>query len=359
MTKKVLVLGGYGTCGRRIAEILAQDPAVECVIGGRDVRRGQAAASQVGVEFVVVEAQRAASLNAALDGVFAVVNTCGPFHWRDYTVAERCARRGVYYVDMADDRSYILGIRDLSQRAVEGGVALVSGAGSALTFSSVLAEAVAPAFDVIERIDIAMLSGNRNPQGPASIRSLLATQGQAVRICERGRWREAPGFSRARAIDLPVPFGRCRLYARDAPEVEILSARYGAAVTYRTGFELPLLNRGHAWLGSLNRWGLIRDMGRLAGVLQVAQKGLRSFGQAAFGLTVVMTGQSGGRSVARTASFVAREDGLSFRCIPAVGLVRKWIAGDAEPGAFPCAGLLTLQDLAYDLKRRDVVLQLS
>lgn len=359
MTKKVLVLGGYGTCGRRIAEILAQDPTVECVIGGRDVRRGQAVAAQVGVEFVVVEAQRAASLNAALDGIFAVVNTCGPFHWRDYAVAERCARRGVYYVDMADDRSYILGIRDLSQRAVEGGVALVSGAGSALAFSSVLAEAVAPAFDAIEQIDIAVLSGNRNPQGPASIRSLLQTQGQAVRICERGRWRDVPGFSRARAIDLPVPLGRCRLYARDAPEIEILSARYGAAVTYRTGFELPLLNRGHAWLGSLNRWGLIRDLGRLAGVLQVVQKGLRGFGQAAFGLTVVMTGQSGGRSVARTASLVAREDGLSFRCIPAVGLVRKWMTGGAEPGAFPCAGLLTLQDLTYDLKRRDVVLQLS
>lgn len=332
---------------------------MECIIGGRDVRRGQAVAAEVGVAFVAVEPQRAASLNASLDGVFAVVNTCGPFHWRDYAVAERCARRGVHYVDMADERSYILGIRELSQRATEGGVTLVSGAGSVLAFSSVLAEAVAPAFDTIEQIDVAVLSGNRNPRGPASIRSALQTQGQPVRIHERGRWRDAPGFSRARAVDLPVPLGRHRLYARDAPEVEILSARYGAAVTYRTGFELPLLNRGHAWLGSLNRWGVIRDLERLAGVLRVVQKGLRGFGQAAFGLTVVMTGQSQGRPVVRTAGLVAREDGLSIRCIPAIGLVRKWIAGDNEPGAFVCAGLLTLQDLTYDLKRRDVVLQLS
>lgn len=357
--KKVLVLGGYGTCGRRIAEMLTQDPAVECVIGGRDVRRGQAVAAEVGVEFVAVEPQRAASLNASLDGVFAVVNTCGPFHWRDYAVAERCARRGVHYVDMADERSYILGIQDLAPRAVEGGATLVSGGGSVLAFSSVLAETVAPAFDRIEQIDVAVLSGNRNPQGLASIRSSLQTQGQPVRVCERGRWRDAPGFSCACSIDLPVPLGRHRLYARDAPEIEILSRRYGAPVTYRTGFELSLLNRGHAWLGSLNRWGLIRDLGRFAKVLGAVQNGLRGFGQAAFGLTVVVSGQSAGRFVIRTAGLVAREDGLSMRCVPAIALIRQWIGGGGEPGAFACAGLLTLQDLSYDLKRRNVVLQLS
>jgi len=359
MTKKVLVLGGYGICGRRITEILTHDPDIDCLIGGRDVRRGQAVAAELGVPFVAVDTQRAASLNAALEGVFAVVNTCGPFRWHDYAVAERCARRGVYYVDMADESPYILGIQDLAQRALEGGVALVSGAGSTLAFSSILADTISHAFDTIEQIDIAMLSGNRNPRGLASVRSLLQTQGRQVRVRERDQWRAVPGFSRGCTVELPAPLGRRRLYVTDAPETDILAKRYGASVTYRTGLELPFLNRGHAWLGSLSRLGVIGDLARLAGTLHAAQTALRGFGQAALGLTVVMRGQRGGRSVVRKAGLMARDDGLSVSCIPAIALVRKWVAAGGSPGALPCVGLLTLQDIAQDLRMRHVVLQLS
>ncbi|MHB8254286.1 MAG: saccharopine dehydrogenase family protein [Acidiferrobacter sp.] len=359
MTKKVLVLGGYGICGRRIAEILARDPDIECLIGGRDVRRGQEAGVELGVPFVAVDVQRAASLNAALEGVFAVINTCGPFRWHDYAVAERCARRGVYYVDMADEKSYILGIQGLAQRALEGGVAVVSGAGSALAFSSVLVDAVSKAFDTIEEIDIAVLSGNRNPRGLASVRSWLQAQGGAVRVCERGQWRDVPGFSRGSRVDLPAPLGRRRLYVIDAPETDILGKRYGASVTYRTGLDLSLLNHGHAWLGSLNRLGLIKDLTRFAGVLHAVQKGLRGFGQATFGLTVVLKGQRDGLPVIRKAGFVAPDDGLAVNCVPAVALVRKWVAMGGAPGAFPFVDLLTLQDMTEELRMRHVVLQLS
>lgn len=359
MRKKILVLGGYGTCGRRIAEILARDPDIECLIGGRDTRRGQAVAAELDIAFLAVDVGRIASLNAALDDVFAVINTCGPFYWHDYAVAERCARRGVYYVDMADERTYISGIQTLAQRAVEGGVAVVSGAGSALTFSSLLADAIAADFDTVQEIDIAVLSGNRNPRGLGSVRSLLQSQCRPLSVSERGRQCEVPSYSRGRSVDLPTPFGRRRLYMMDAPERDILSEHYGAPVTYRTGLDLSILNRGHAWLGALNRLGLIRDLARLANVLHGLQKALGSFGHAAFGVTVVMKGQRDGQSVTRKAGLVAPNDGLSMSCIPAIALVRKWVAKGGTPGAGSCVGLLTLQDLAQEMRMRDVVLQLS
>ncbi|AWP22328.1 hypothetical protein C4901_02295 [Acidiferrobacter sp. SPIII_3] len=359
MTKKVLILGGYGTCGRRIAEILMQDPQAECLIGGRDTSRGQAVSAALGIPFVAVDIQRQASLNAALDGVFAVVNTCGPFRPHDYGVAERCARRGVHYVDMADETSYILGLQGLAARAVEGGVSLVSGAGSALAFSSVLAAAIAPGFDTITDIEIAALSGNRNPRGLASVRALLAAQGRPARIYERGAWHEVPGYTRGRTVVLPGPFGRHRLYVTDAPEIEILSRRYGAGVTYRTGLELAVLNRAHAWLGSLNRLGVIADLARFAKGLHVVQQGLRRFGRTAFGLRVVLRGERGGQPLVRSAGLVAEDDGLSILCTPAIALVRKWMAGTGEPGAFACSSVLTLSDMTREWTMRQVVLHLS
>ena len=359
MTKKILILGGYGTCGRRIAEILMQEPGAECVIGGRDAARGQLVSATLGIPFVTVDIQRQASLNAALDGIFAVVNTCGPFRPHDYVVAERCARRGVNYVDMADETSYILGIQGLSGRAVEGHVSLVSGAGSGLVFSSVLAAAIAPGFDTITDIEIAALSGNRNPRGLASMQALLAAQARRARIFEGGAWQEVPGYTRGRTVALPEPFGRHRLYVADAPEIEILGKRYGAGVTYRTGLELAVLNRVHAWLGSLNRLGVIADPARYARGLHAVQKGLRRFGKAAFGLRVVLRGERGGQPFMRNAALVVCEDGLSTLCSPAVALVRKWMAGGGEPGAFPCSGVLTLADMTREWATQQVVLQLS
>ncbi len=359
MTKKVLILGGYGTCGRRIAEILRQDPQAECIIGGRDLSRGRDVSAMLGVPFVAVDMQRQSSLNAALEDVFAVVNTCGPFRPHDYMVAERCARRGVHYVDMADETSYILGMQALAARAIEGGATVVSGAGSAVAFSTVLAAVVAPAFDVITDIEVATLSGNRNPRGLASMRALLATQNRPARIYERGAWHEVPGYTKGRTVALPRPFGRRRLYVTDAPEIEILGRHYGAGVTYRTGFELTVLNRAHAWLGALSRLGVIPDPARLATGLHMAHRGLRRFGKAAFGVRVVLRGERGGQPLVRSAALVAPDDGLSVLCTPAVALVRKWMAGAGEPGAFACSGLLTLSDMTHEWTMRQVVLQLS
>ncbi len=336
-----------------------RDPEAECVLGGRDTVRGPAVAAQLGLPFVAVDIQRQGSLNAALDGVFAVVNTCGPFRAHDYAVAERCARRGVHYVDMADEKSYILGIQALHSRAVEGHACLVSGAGSALAFSSVLVETVAPGFDTITEIEVAMLSGNRNPRGLASVRALLEAQGRRACVYEHGASREVPAFTHGRMVTLPAPFGRRRLYVTDAPEIEILSKRYGAAVTYRTGLDLPVLNHGHVCLGFLNRLGVIADLARLAKGLHFVQKRLARFGQAAFGLSVVLRGERGGQPLARSAALVSPEDGLSVLCMPAVALVRKWMAATGEPGASVCAGVLSLADMTREWAMRQVVLQLS
>lgn len=359
MTKKILVLGGYGTCGRYISQVLSQDPAVECVIGGRDTKRGQEVAAALGLPFVRVEIQRASSLNAALEGAYAVVNTCGPFHWHDYAVAERCARRGVHYVDLADDRSYIMGIQDLMSRAQEGGAAIVSGGGSMLALSGALAAALGVAFDVVENIDIAVLSGNRNPRGLASMRSLLYVPTAAVRIRERGEWRDVRGWSQGRAVDLPAPLGRRHLYVTDAPEMEIFPRRYGARVTYRTGLELPILNRAVAGLASLSRFGVIGDLPSWATLMYALHRRLRGMGHAAFGLTVMMRGERAGQPLTRQAGLVAREDGLVLGCAPVITLIRKWVHGGVAVGAGPCDGLFSLDDLSLELRTRNVVLQLS
>lgn len=359
MTKKVLVLGGYGACGSHISRLLARDAGIACVIGGRDVVRGGALADELGALFVPVDITRPASLNAALEGVFAVVNACGPFHWQDYTVAERCARRGVHYVDFATDRGYVLGIAKLSPQAAGSGAALVSGGGSLLALSSVLVDAIRDPFDTIDRIDVAVSYGGGCQRGVAAMRALLYGQRLPAQVHEEGVWRQAPGWSRGQVVEWPAPLGRRRLYAVDAPEVSLFAERYGAPVTYRAGLESPAMNHALAWLGSMSRMGIIGDLPSRAGLVHGLYRWMRGSGQARFGLRVSLTGTRDQRELVRSAGLVAEDRDMAAHCAPVLALVRRWIAGQVIAGAGPFLGLLSLADMTEELQQSKAVLLLS
>jgi hypothetical protein len=358
MGKKILVLGGYGSFGRRISRILAAIPSVDCVIGGRHPSlAGQTAGENITV--VEVNVNEPASLRRALEGVFAVVNAVGPFQERDYTVAETCAGRGIHYVDLADGRAYVDGIARLQRRATQKGCLIVSGASSVPAVSAALIEMLAPEFDHISEIHTCLSPGNKNPLGLATVRAFLSYTGAAFRIRERGRWRYAYGWSESQTVKFPRPVGKRRVYLCDVPDLDIFPTRYGAqSVSFRAGMELDLFNYGLAFLGRFRRWGWIKNLTIWAPGLITISHLFRSFGGVAGGMRVLMRGQKNGREIEHTLFLLARDDnGPAISCSPAVALIRKWVEhGVPETGAVPCVGLLTWDEIKAELVNYDITL---
>jgi uncharacterized protein YbjT (DUF2867 family) len=72
----ILVVGGYGAVGRRIAAQLARDFPGRVVIAGRDERRAAALSCELGqgVRARSIDVEDAASIGPALDGVGTVMN---------------------------------------------------------------------------------------------------------------------------------------------------------------------------------------------------------------------------------------------------------------------------------------------
>ncbi len=358
MTKRILVLGGYGTFGRRISEAVAAIPHVECVIGGRNPEKAEKPHGK-NISFIATNVNDPASLRRALEGVFAVVNTVGPFQGRDYTVAETCAGSGTHYVDLADARAYVDGVTRLQRRAQQKDCLIVAGASSVPAVSAALVELLAPVFDRITEIHTCISPGNKNPRGAATVRAILSYTGSPMRLKDHDRWRYTYGWSEPEIIVFPDPVGKRRVYLCDVPDLDIFPVRYGAtSVSFRAGLELNVFNYGLALLGKWKRHGWIKDLPRLAPSLIAASNLFRNHGSVASGMQVQVRGLKAGKELTQTVYLIARDaNGPAISCSPAVALIRKWVVhGVPLTGAVPCVGLLTWNEIKAELMNYDITL---
>lgn len=112
--------------------------------------------------------QRLTALN-----VNTIIHTAGPFQGQDYTVAQAAIAAGANYMDLADGRAFVAGIKELNSLAQKQGVLVTSGASSLPALSSAVVDRYLNRFNRLESIQHGIASGARAP-GLATMRGYLA-----------------------------------------------------------------------------------------------------------------------------------------------------------------------------------------
>lgn len=357
--KKILVIGGYGSYGKRITGALSEIEGVECIAAGRNPPRRSKRTNR-NISYMALDCNDPGTFKTVLPGMFAVINVRGSFNNQDYRIAEQCATFGVNYIDLADSREYISGFTRLNRAAVRNNVLLVTGAGFSPTISSLLVDSVTSDFTRIAEVNVFVSFGNKNMGGIASMRSLLSQIGKTMRLKGRGRWRIFRGWSKGRKVIFPEPAGKRRLYLCDAPDLDIFPQRYNSGtVTFRTGFELNIFNYGLSllsWLTSKNR---IKQPARLARVLLGSGRFFRNSGSDhdAMGVRVAGVGQNN-EGFHHNIFLVGRSgSGPIIPCGPVISLVKKWLnEGVKQSGAMNCYELVSFDDIKEELQHYDVVM---
>jgi hypothetical protein len=358
--RRVLIIGGYGFFGRRLAQQLSRRGELSVIVAGRSAGSGQA----------LVEALRAgaqAELHSAVldlhDPAFSealgrllpdiVVHASGPFQGQDYRVAQACITCGAHYIDLADGRQFVADIGALDSAARAAGVVVVSGASSVPALSSAAADHLAGGFVEIQDIDIGISPGNRTERGLSTLQAILTYCGKP--LPSTGMATPVIGWLGSRSHAYPEPVGMRLLSPCDVPDLTLLPGRYAGApaVRFGAGLELRFLHRGMNALAALTRMGLVSNWSAHAATLKRVGDWFKALGSDAGAMHVSLAGLTAeGTSRTRTWHLVATAgDGPYVPTLAAAALVRKLCSSHPLPaGARPCIGLLSLDDFLREFE---------
>ena len=353
MTKRVLLVGGYGNFGTFIAKRLSREPALTLIVAGRSEAKARSLAQLVNAEWAQVDIfsnldEQIRKIRPAL-----LIHTSGPFQDQGYDVAEACIRYGVHYLDLADGREFVAKIVRLNWAAKAAGVLVVSGASTVPGLTSAIVTKYADEFESLDIIDFGITTAQQTSRGLATVRAVLGYVGKPFKTLIDGQMRDVYGWQdfcwrKFRGLGWR-PLGNC-----DVPDLELFPKHFPTLKTirFRAGLELPLLHLGLWVLTWFVRVGIVPNLRAAAPILLRISRLFDIFGTDDSGFYMELNGRgANGQSKQVLFDLTARAaDGLMIPCTPAIVLALGLVEGNiSQRGAMPCVGLVNLDDLLREL----------
>lgn len=354
----ILILGGYGVFGGRLAELLSDIPGIELIICGRDLSRAEA----FRLRFKGQARLRALALDRAdiVDGLRTqrpdlVIDASGPFqdYGTDrYRVISACIDAGIDYLDFADAADFVFGVAQFDARAKAAGVFVLSGVSSFPVLTAAVLREMAKTMDIVS------VEGGIAPSPYAGIglnvmRAVVGYAGAPVKLRRHGRQAHGIGLAESMRFTIAVP-GRLPLRhihfsLVDVPDLQVIPPEHPAMTDIWMGAGpvpevlhrmLNLLAKARARLG-------FPSLEPLSPLFYAVLNRMR-FGEHRGGMFVRAHGIAEGRNVERSWHLIAEgDDGPYIPSMAIEAVVRKLRAG-IRPEAGARSGVRALELADYD-----------
>jgi saccharopine dehydrogenase-like NADP-dependent oxidoreductase len=324
----ILIVGGAGVVGRRIAADLAPDYPGRVIVGGRNL--AHAAALGHGVSGRQIDIAVPSSIAAALDGVGTVIS-CIDQPGR--TLLWAAIERGLGYTDITPHLSELgrgAAYEKIDTAARISGARVVLGTGIVPGISNVMVRALADTLGGADEIETALLLDSNDVSGPASFDYFLQELSMRFSIHVNGRDRQARAFSAPRLVEFPPPAGTRQAYLFPFSD-QVLYPRTMGVRTVLTRLAIEPASMARVLAAAV--WSGASRLMAIEGVRHTIARWLRkhpSNKQARFALRVDVT--HGGRSKYATLAGPTQADAAAAG---AAGIARLLIDGGMiKPGAW-------------------------
>ncbi len=353
---KILILGGYGVFGGRLAQLLSNIENIELIVAGRNRTKAQAFCDiQTGIaKFTPAEIDRA-DLAEALQTLSpdVIVDASGPFqNYGDdpyYTIRAAIAA-GVNYLDFADGSDFVTGVSQFDEIAEKAGVFVLSGVSS----FPVLTAAVIR--NIGQNMDIHSVIGGIAPSPFAGVgmnvmRAVISYAGGPITLQRNGTPTLVAGLTESMYYTIAPPgmkpLRNIRFSLVDVPDLQVIPAEY------------PEIN--NMWMGagpgpeSLHR--LLNLLAKIRATLRLPSFEIFSpiffwvlnhmkFGEHRGGMFIEISGTKDGTALTRSWHLLAEGDDGPFIPSMAIEAIIRNTLDKAPPsvGARPAIHELELND---------------
>ena len=363
---KILILGGYGVFGGRLAWLLADLPQVELLICGRDLRRAQAICLAYTEQARVTPcAIDRADMGEALrsERPDLVVDASGPFqdYGADrYHVVASCIDAGVDYLDFADAADFVSGISQLDPRALAAGTFALSGVSAFPVLTAAVLREMSRDF-TIEEVEGGIAPSPFARIGLNVMRAVIGYAGSPVKLSRGGRPAQGIGLAESRRMTIAVPgklpLRNLRFSLVDVPDLRLIPREFPAITDIWMGAG-PVPEILHRMLNLLARSRTALRLPSLepfAPLFYAVLNHMR-FGEHRGGMFVRARGRASGEPVERSWHLLAEgDDGPLIPSMAVEAIVRKMLAGERpEPGARAAVHALELSDYAAFFANRRI-----
>lgn len=352
MQRPILILGGYGNFGKRIARALVKD-GFPVIIVGRNQRKASTLVSELGqlAQEAIFDANKVLSEQLKIFQPKVLINTCGPFQSADYRIADACIDRGIHYIDLADGRDFVTGIRTRHKAALKANVSVVSGASTVPGLSSAVLDYYRQEFAEYNELIFGISPGQQAERGLATTQGILSYVGKPLKPF--AGQAKAYGWQDIYRHTYPE-LGPRWMANCDIPDLDILPERYKIrSIKFSAGLELSAIHLGLWGLSWLMRLGTPLNLPGLAPQLLAAANWFNRFGSNDGGMHLIMRGIDGNRNPIERRWYIIAKNGCGphIPTIPAI-ILAKEITEDNffNPGAYPCVGLISLKNYLEELK---------
>lgn len=354
----VMILGGYGVFGGRLAQLLADRADLRLVIGGRNLVKAErfCAALHGPVAAIPLQLDRrdiAGALTTLTPDL--VVDASGPFqdYGRDrYRVIEACLAARVNYLDFADAADFVFGVTRYDTQAKAAGVFVLSGVSSFPVLTAAVLRELAIG------MTIQSVNGGIAPSPYAGIglnvmRAVVGYAGAPVKLLRGGVSAAGVGLGESMRYTIAPP-GRLPLHSIhfslvDVPDLQVIPPDYPAMTDIWMGAG-PVPEVLHRVLNLLAK---ARAALRLPALTPFSRLfyfvlNLMKFGEHRGGMFVHAHGLVEGRPAERSWHLLAEgDDGPFIPSMAIEAIVRNALDGSRPaPGARPATHALDLSD--YD-----------
>lgn len=218
MVRKILILGGTGQIGQRVAADLLRQMPVSITLTGRRPHTALPLLALAQVSFLQLDLAWQNELQRAIADHDLVIHCAGPFHRRDGLVLKACIAVKTNYIDVSDHRCLYEKLKGLRGEVAAAGIIAICNAGVFPGISNSMVRLGVEQLDQPEKIELYYGVAGSGGAGETVMTTTFLGLLESFMVWQEGQWLNKRPYSEPQQVHFPEPIGKANVYWFDVAE---------------------------------------------------------------------------------------------------------------------------------------------